>query len=169
MEKNIKKIHCPQCASQKVKYLDDNVFECTNCKSSFFIETNETIVKHKHTYKNEPFVKTNYEQKRKLIYLISGIIIFALIFFIPTFLQKKSTNNNVNATTEEVTLGGYSFERQVSHAFIDETNSLKIFIIGTVEAINYNDEKYKNNVFWAVYDVLKGSFDQVTPFSVQGK
>lgn len=165
---NVKTLQCPKCGSAKVKHLNDDMFVCSNCETSFIVETNETTINHKHTYKNQAFDNENKTSKRKLVYILLGFILFVFILVIPTFLQKNERNSLFNFTTQKENKNAYKFIRSGSYAFVDKSNSLKVFIIGAVSAVNQDDEKFEDNVFWAVYDVLKGNFDQMNPLILDG-
>lgn len=37
---------------------------------------------------------------------------------------------------------------------------------GSIKSSDYNNNKYKDKVFWAVYDAVKGTYDQIEPLEV---
>lgn len=164
---NLKTIQCPNCGSKKIKYLDDNVFECLNCQTSFFIDTNQTSVNHKHTYTNRPTAAPiNFNSKRAL-WIFLGIIFLGFALIIPILFF--TTNNNSSSSsfsTTDSTKKDYTFNVSSSVAFTDQSKNLKIFMMGSIKSADYNNNKYKDKTYWAVYDAVKGSYDQIEPLEI---
>lgn len=165
MNQNKTVIQCPECGSKKTKYIDDDVFECLNCQTSFLVETNQTTVKHKHTYTNSSST-TSFNSpviKPKTALIFVGLALGFLALFMFPLLFKSSNKVAPSFTTEEkVKAGGYTFNVFSSVPFTDNSGSLKVFILGQPDAENYENKKYENTVFWAIYDPLKNSYDQIS-------
>ena len=167
MNNNKTVVHCPECGSKKVKYLDDNMFQCTNCDTTFYVETNQTTVKHKHTYNNNQQAPVTPIKASKIL-LIVGLVIaaFSFIFIIPLLFSSKNDNDYGFDAKENTKAGGYTFDVMGSVPFIDASKSLKVFVFGKPNASSYENKKYDNTVFWAVYDPLKNSFDQINQLKI---
>jgi len=164
---NLKTIQCPNCGSKKVKYLDDNMFECLNCQTSFYVDTNQTSVNHKHTYTNRPIAApVNFNSKRAL-WIFLGIILLGFALIIPIlFFTTNNSSSSSFSTSEGTKAKDYTFDISSSAAFTDQSKNLKIFMIGSIRSSNYNNNKYKDKVFWAVYDAVKGAYDQIEPLEL---
>lgn len=160
---NIKTIQCPSCGAKKLKYLDDNMFECLNCQTSFYVDSNQTSVNHKHTYTNAPSKPISFNSKRAL-YVFLGFIVFGFLLLIPVlFFTTNNKSGSTFTTGESPQKKDFHFRVSSSSVFTDQSNNLKIFMIGNVQASNYSNDKHRNQVYWAVYDAVKGSFDQINP------
>jgi len=164
---DIKKIACPHCNSRKVRYLDANMFKCLSCETSFYVNTNQTTINHKHTYtnyKNNPFSKLT---SKRALYFITGFVVLALtLFIIVPFLTGKNSYSSGQRISENVQIKDYIFNVESSAAFIDQSKNLKIFIIGTVRPTNHNNNKFKDKIYWAVYDAVKGTYEQIEPLDI---
>lgn len=164
---NIKTIQCPSCGAKKVKYLDDNMFECETCHTSFYVETNQTAINHKHTYNNAPQPAPISIEPKKIMFAVLGFVVVMLIFSLPTLLLKNRSKNTANYMASEASnKKPYSFEVNSSAAFLDQSNSLKIFMMGNIKPSDYQNKKYENKTYWGVYDAVKGTFDQIEPLEV---
>lgn len=162
---NLKTIQCPNCGSKKVKYLDDSMFECINCQTSFYVDSNQTAVNHKHTYNNTTTAKPINLKSRRALIVFLGLLVLGFLLLIPVLFL--TTNNKSSgsgfSTSESSAEKDYNFNVSSSAAFTDQSKNLKIFVIGTIQSSNYNDNKYKDKLYWAVYDAVKGTYDQITP------
>lgn len=164
---NLKTIQCPNCGSKKVKYLDDNMFECLNCQTSFYVDTNQTSVNHKHTYTNRPTAAPITFNPKRALWIFLGIIVFVFALLIPVLFFTTNNNSSSGFTTSETTKAkDYTFDISSSAAFTDQSKNLKIFMTGSIRSSDYNNNKYKDKVFWAVYDAVKGAYDQIEPLEV---
>lgn len=164
---NLKTIQCPNCGSKKVKYLDDNMFECLNCQTSFYVDTNQTSVNHKHTYANRPTAAPITFNPKRALWIFLGIIVFVFALLIPVLFFTTNNNSSSGFTTSETTKAkDYTFNISSSAAFTDQSKNLKIFMTGSIRSSDYNNNKYKDKVFWAVYDAVKGAYDQIEPLEV---
>lgn len=117
---NLKTIQCPSCGAKKVKYLDDNMFECETCHTSFYVETHQTSVNHKHTYTNAS-TKTplDFKSKRPLL-IVVGIIFLGLSLLVPfLFLINKSKPSENFNDSENTAERKYTFNVNSSAAFTD--------------------------------------------------
>ena len=164
---NLKTIQCPSCGAKKVKYLDDNMFECETCHTSFYVETNQTSVNHKHTYTNAS-TKTplDFKSKRPLL-IVVGIIFLGLSLLVPfLFLINKSKPSENFNDSENTAVKKYTFNVNSSAAFTDQSKSLKVFMMGSIKSSDYDNKKYNNKTYWAVYDAVKGTFDQIEPLEI---
>lgn len=164
---NLKTIQCPNCGSKKVKYLDDNMFECLNCQTSFYVDTNQTSVNHKHTYTNRPTAEPITFNSKRALWIFLGIIVFVFALLIPVlFFTTNNSSTSGFSTSESTKAKDYTFNISSSTAFTDQSKNLKIFMIGSIRSSDYNNNKYKDKVFWAVYDAVKGAYDQIEPLEI---
>lgn len=164
---NLKTIQCPNCGSEKVKYLDDNMFECLNCQTSFYVDTNETSVNHTHTYTNRPTAAPITFNPKRALWIFLGIIVFVFALLIPVLFFTTNNNSSSGFTTSEAAKAkDYTFNISSSAAFTDQSKNLKIFMTGSIRSSDYNNNKYKDKLFWAVYDAVKGAYDQIEPLEV---
>ena len=164
---NIKTIQCPSCGAKKVKYLDDNMFECETCHTSFYVETNQTAVNHKHTYNNAPKSAPVNINPKKILLGVLGILAILLLINIPKLLM---TNKNKSTSVFDASEGSkpkdYTFNITSSVGFTDQSKSLKVFMMGSIDPADYQNKKYERKTYWGVYDVAKGAFDQIEPLDV---
>lgn len=60
----------------------------------------------------------------------------------------------------------FTFSIESSAAFSDQSRNLKIFMIGTVRSTDNKNNKFKHQIYLAVYDAVKGSYEQIEPLHV---
>ncbi|MBE8715271.1 hypothetical protein [Sphingobacterium hungaricum] len=154
-------IRCPECGSKKTKYIDDQVFSCLSCSASFYVETNQTTVNHKHTYNATPKPAPVSSQAKKTILVCLGV--FALLFLFFIFMIKPGDNPEHGLGPITNDKAKYTFDVADSKAFIDQSKNPKLFITGSIQSSDYQNNKYKNQNYWAVYDVVKGAYEQIAP------
>ncbi len=162
MNPKIKIIKCPQCGSTRVKRYEDEHYECLNCQTAFYIETQQTTINHKHTYNKPPVAPGN---KKLMPLLVLGIIAFLSILILPQLFSKK----NHMASEEKTVTKAFSFNDPVAVSFVDTGKNMKLFMIGKIRANNSDNDRYKNKVYWAVYDVAKGTMDQLNPLLINNQ
>lgn len=96
------------------------MFECETCHTSFYVETHQTSVNHKHTYTNAS-TKTplDFKSKRPLL-IVVGIIFLGLSLLVPfLFLINKSKPSENFNDSENTAERKYTFNVNSSAAFTD--------------------------------------------------
>lgn len=94
---NIKAIICPQCGSTQATHLDENKFRCDNCRTAFYIDSENSRVRVKHSSKGEIPVfdnKIKSVSATKILGII-GIVVAGLFLglIVMPFLFNKNGKN----------------------------------------------------------------------------
>ena len=100
MAREIKILRCPQCGSTDKTDLKPDVFQCSNCKTIYYLENDDLDINI-----NDSRVKTVLPVSKSRLPLILALVfalimIFAFIFFFA--LMEKSPTNTVDGARETV-------------------------------------------------------------------
>ncbi|MFD1258352.1 hypothetical protein ACFQ3S_16220 [Mucilaginibacter terrae] len=99
MSKDIKAIQCPKCGSTSKQEIKPDFYQCQNCQTEYFLDSDDTHVYHHHE-RVPPVQSSAPPGSTKLpVYILIGAVAFiAVVYFITMLFQPKRSSYNAIST-----------------------------------------------------------------------
>jgi hypothetical protein len=98
MAKDIKAIQCPKCGSTSKHEIKPDFYQCQNCQTEYFLNSDDVHVYHHHS-RVPPLQSSAPPDNTKLpVYILIGAIAFIAVVYFSTMLfqPKRSTYNTIS-------------------------------------------------------------------------
>lgn len=151
MTKQIKAIKCPQCGSTRVQEMRTDYYNCENCGTDFFLDSDDITIHHKHEYKGVPSESLSPEAQKVIRFLtLGGAIAFIVAFiFIAVFncfgVPDGSGYSGMGNGKEE------DFSCNAVTGFANKEGKPMLLVFGTTRSGSYPNEKVT-----VVYKIMDG-------------
>jgi len=99
MAKDIKAIECPKCGSTSKQEIKPDFYQCQNCQTEYFLDSDDKHVYHHHA-RVPPVQSSAPPGNTKLpVYILIGAVAFiTAVYFITMLFQPKVTSYNAVST-----------------------------------------------------------------------
>jgi hypothetical protein len=98
LAKDIKAIQCPKCGSTSKHEIKPDFYQCQNCQTEYFLNSDDVHVYHHHS-RVPPLQSSAPPDNTKLpVYILIGAIAFIAVVYFSTMLfqPKRSTYNTIS-------------------------------------------------------------------------
>lgn len=127
MAKRIKAVKCPQCGSNKHTVLRPDYYQCKNCGTEYFIDSDDITINHNHRYDQPlPVGATASWGKAGLLLLGMIAIVFLVLFLGIMGTSRSSGNRDTPSRPATKWYGSYS----ISWIFEDKQGQPVYFMLG---------------------------------------